>query len=151
MARDRTYLYLIRDLLVATGAFDEVRTSGRPEDAGVGSYDVKLASLELDGFVETDEYDDDDATPSIRRVNFTLWIMARVGTDPDLRDDECDRLQQVASNAINGQSFGATAYYGYTRIKGGKYERATGPERRLACAGQFAYEIPDFDAHDADA
>jgi hypothetical protein len=66
--------------------------------------------------------------------------------DPDMRDDECDRLVCVAQNALTGISLGGQTFFDKTRLMAGKYLPAVAPERRCLCVGQFAYDIPDFRA-----
>ena len=147
--RDRSILKLMRDALAATNQFDQVLTTGDPEQAGASADAARFASFEIHTFKEVDDYDDDGATPQIRTVHFTLYVITR-NEDPDTRDDECDRLVQVASNAISGQSFGGATFPNLTRLGTGKYKPVTGSERRCEVAGVFAYLIDNYDAHNTD-
>jgi hypothetical protein len=139
--RDRGILKLIAGLLTATEEFHDVTTGGLPEQVGSSAENLKLASLELAAFEEVARWDDGDIE---RTVQFWLWILVR-DPDPDTRDDEADRLQAVAANAIVGQSVGGATFIGKTKLGRGVYEPARGVERRLKVMGQFAYEVPAWD------
>lgn len=144
--RDRQILKAIGTLLTATGAFDEVRTSGLPADRGLPSSDGKLVVLDLDQWQDRDRSDDPDATPQDRDVTFLCYVCVRM-EDPDMRDDELDRLVQTATNAINGQSVLGVTLPEWTRLLAGKWMPPTAPERRVICRGSFRYLLDDFDSH----
>lgn len=146
--RDRHMLKLIAAALVATGEFDDVRTSGPPEERGTPSEESRLATLELKGWREEDQSNDYAAVIQDRTITFTLVIAVR-HEDPDLRDDEADRLCQVCANAINGRSFGGVNIPDHTRLLSGVYHPAQSPERRLTCQGRLVYSVSDFGTHAA--
>lgn len=143
--RDRPILRLIAAALLDTGEFHDVTTGGLPEDAGGSAEAYRLASLEITGFNEDRVTLGSDAngTPCLRTCRFNLTVQVR-DPDADARDDEADRLAQVASNAINGKSFGGETFCDLTRLGDARYLPATGPERRLQQSGSFAYDITDY-------
>ena len=141
--RDRQIVKLIADALRATGEFDEVRTAGLPEVQGSGSDEARLASLEIVSWDESDQFTDTDVNPLNRTVRFRLTILVRM-EDPDMRDDECDRLYCASANAFVGHVFGGVTYSYYSRLNRGNWLPANPPERRMAVLGQFTYGITDF-------
>jgi hypothetical protein len=147
--RDRQLLALVADLLRATGEFDEVTTWGLPEARGSGAQEDRLAALELRGWEESDQSNDYAGIPQDRTVAFALTILVRIA-DPDPRDDEADRLLNVAMNALNGASLAGANYPDRTRLRRGAWLPARAPERRLVAQGQFTYPVPDFPDHQAD-
>lgn len=147
--RDRQYLAAIAGLLTDTGMFDDVVTSGLPEQFGQAAGSASLCALELDGFVEEKFADEPvDEFSYSRTVQYSLWILVRDG-DPDTRDDLADQLAQVAANALVGQSYLGTCYFTYSKLGSGKYEPAKAPERRLRLRGEFCYGIDGRDARNA--
>jgi hypothetical protein len=144
--RDYQFLRILADLLAATDEFDEVRTGGLPELQGASAAADRLACLELAGWEDRDNYDDPDSVPQIRTVHYWLHLLVRA-EDPDLRDDETDRLLAVAVNTLNGVALGATSYPNKSRLSRGHWLDAAGPERRMKVAGQFVYEVDDYSLH----
>jgi hypothetical protein len=144
--RDRTLLRVAADLLEATGQFDAVVTTGPPEERGRSAADDRMACLELQGWEEDDQANDYDATTQHRLVTFLLLVIVRID-DADLRDDEADRLVQVASNALNGTSLLGVTQPSGTRLRRGRWLPPAGDERRVAVQGQFTYLIDDFGLH----
>jgi hypothetical protein len=145
--RDRDYLRFCRDLLELTDEFGLVTTSGLPESDGQSAEVQKLASLELKGYREDHLGSDYNAQPLLRSVEFLLTIHVR-DPDPDARDDELDRLAQVAGNALVGKPLGGESLAPFTQLGRGVYEAAQGPERRLRVLGTFVYEISDWGTRD---
>ena len=148
--RDRSFLRLIATLLRATDEFQDVTTSGLPEDVGRSAESYRHASLELTGFEETPYGTDHTYVPRLRTVTFVLTIGVR-DQDSDVRDDELDRLGNIAKNAINGQSLAGANYPALTYLgRKGSYLSMKGIERRLQIAGTFAYDVPDWNLHNTD-
>jgi hypothetical protein len=141
---DYQYLRLIAERLGDTGEFDEVTTTGLPEGMGGSADDARLACLELATWQDVDLYSDPDATPQVRTVHYHLHILVR-SEDPDVRDDEVDRLAAVAGAALNGASLGDASFTGKMRLSRGRWLTAAGPERRMHVNGEFSYLIPDLD------
>jgi hypothetical protein len=145
--RDRTLLHAIADRLRATGQWDEVLTTGPPEDKGASAASVKLACLELAAFDEFDLLDDYASITQERNVRYTLLVLVR-DQDADTRDDEADRLCNVASNALNGVSIAGQTVADKTRLRRGVWQPAAAPERRIVVQGEFTYLVDDFSLHD---
>lgn len=141
--RDRTILRLIADALAATGEFDEVCTTGLPERTGRTAGDARLASLELVSFKERELATDPDTAPRERTVRYHCYLLVRV-EDPDARDDEVDRLANVAANAVDGQTFAGITLRSFTTLDAGQYLPAAAPERRLVMTGQFVYLLDSY-------
>lgn len=145
--RDRKILKVIASLLRDASEFGLVTTSGPPEVHGQSAEHARLAGLELSDFVETSEYSDHDASYLIRVVQYILHIYVR-DQDPDVRDDEADRLYNVATNALSGVGYEADVIPERSWLRRGQYLPADGIERRLRVLGQFVYTVPNWASHD---
>ena len=148
--RDRKILAIIAELLHETGRFDHVATTGPPEDVGQSAEFSAMVTLEIISFEAHIPWTDYTTFPLLRTVRYALTIYAR-DPDPDARDNLADLLFAVASNALNGVSYGGETIDGLCLLGQGTYQPATGVERRLKVTGQFAYEIPDLTAYNTDA
>lgn len=142
--RDRTILKLVQSLLRDTQAFDAVLTVDIPESLE-GSDRRKLAGLSIGGWKETTDFDG-DPTPCERLVQFWLTIAVR-HSDPESRDDEVDRLSQVASNAINNQKLGGVVAYQRTRLFKAQWLPAEGVERRAKILGEWTQLLDNVTDH----
>jgi len=147
--RDRQILKGIAELVRATDEFGLVTTSGPVDDGGQSAENLKLAVLELDSFEEESLADDPSATAVMRTVSYFLHIYVR-DPDPDVRDDEVDRLFCVAANTINGISYLGETYLQWSAIRRGQYLPETGIERHLECTGEFVYVIDSWNTRNTD-
>mgnify|MGYP000906379969 CR=1 FL=1 len=143
--RDRDFLRAIAKRLNDTGQFDAVTTSGPPEDRGQSAENLKLAGLELASFIEVSAESDYAALPQRRTVSYTLHLYVR-NPDPDARDDELDRLAQVAGNALTFAGLLSENAPDLCTCGRGNYGAGTSVERRLTMYGSFVYLIPDTNA-----
>lgn len=147
--RDRQYLKIIAGLLVETGQFDAVTTTGPPEDRGQTAEYLKLAGLELAGFKEETWASEPTGPSYLRTVQYLLYLHVR-DPDPDARDDEIDRLAQLAANAVVAQELGGESVFQATTLARGQYQAAVAPERRLKIAGEFQYVLESPSDRNAD-
>lgn len=147
--RDFQVLQEIGRALEATRQFQAVRYT-LPEADAVESGVVRLACLRLAGGVKKPTWDEGNpAGLQIleRESAFNLTIIYR-DPNPQLFQAELDRLFEVASNAIDGESFGATTVDGAategstvpskTYLVNWNYEEPSNVEQRLRIVGKFA-------------
>ena len=74
-------------------------------------------------------------------VTFYVTVCFR-DDDPEVRDREVDRLQNVVRNAINGQVIApAECFPSMTRLNRGEWLPSFAPERRIRMTGEFSYSI----------
>jgi hypothetical protein len=142
--RDLQILDLVRQAVDATNEFQEVTLGGIADTKAETSETLKLADLDIRGTATKTMWSDPDAVPQERTVRFTLTIHVR-DPDPVTRLHELDRLHSVASNAVNGKSFGGQTYVGATGLGDSTFEPPAGSEQRLRVAGSFTYEVSDWD------
>jgi hypothetical protein len=142
--RDRTLLKVVQALLRTTQAFDQVLTTDLPESLA-GSDRTKLAALSIGGWKEETTFDGDPA-PCERLVQFFLTICVR-HPDPESRDDEVDRLSQVASNAVNLQMLGGVVAYQKTKLFKCQWLPAEGVERRARIIGEWVQILDSIVEH----
>jgi hypothetical protein len=141
--RDRDILKAIAGLIRNTNQFDDVFTWGMPEFQGSSASEVKVACVEITNFEEHTQADDFAAIPQDRTIYFDITVLVRMN-DPDLRDDEADRLVNVCANALTGQSILGQTVLDWTRIARGRWLKATAPERRVVCSSQCTYTVFDY-------
>jgi hypothetical protein len=135
--------------LKATNAFDNIYRSADPETRGQSSEDRYAAVVKPAGWEQTDESDDETTVQSTRRVSWTLILIVRED-DPEARERKLDDLLATSQNALDGECLGGLTICGWTRLKSGRYETATGIEQRMTCSGEFKYWVEGFDENATD-
>lgn len=147
--RDFQILRLIGRALEATNQFSEVRYK-LPEEDAAGAGVLRMACLQLAAGSKKSLWDDGASTPLDgieREAAFVLTIIYR-DPNPQIHQQELDRLLEVASNAIDGESFGAAEVDGVategatipsrTYLAGWNYQESSNVEQRLRIVGKFA-------------
>ena len=143
--RDRSILRAAAALLDDTGQFDMVRVQP-PGETGDPTDWSRVAWLELAGWREVNQSCDADDWPVDRAVIFKLTIGVR-DEDAGVRDDEADRLSQVASNTLNFAALGGETYPFKTLIDAGTWANPSPPERRVVLRGTWTQQLGGPHAH----
>lgn len=141
---DRDIFATIVSTLLATCEFADV-VYGTPTDGKtVGADCASLAILTPGQWVEIDDV---DPIIVVRRVTYTLTLVAR-DEDSGRRFDELDRLSSVAQNFLDGTSLNGACLPGLTKIRRGHYDPISRhPEQRLILEGEFTYLLDSFSSH----
>jgi len=133
--RERDVWLAIKSTLEATSAFDNVyiaegESNHKPED-------VRSVEIQPHDGTQHDEWDD---TNSPLQVEARLQLMF-FASDPDAltRDALCERLFNIAQDALNGQSLGGLTLPGLTRFISWRWGPIEPPNRRLTALLKFAY------------
>jgi hypothetical protein len=143
--RDRQILAMLAAKLRERDRFHEVGTAGLPEQKGASAEHYRKVSMDVRSFVETPRWSDLNRGLTIERVvDFALVIHVR-DADPDVRDDEADRLYAIAANTISQEKLDSTLVQDKTWLNRGRYLLTDGIERRIECTGQFTYLIENRD------
>lgn len=135
--------------LKACGAFDGVHASDLPETRGRGADRKALAIVAPDSWDESEGWDDPDEPQWLRKVDWTLTVIARA-EDPRSRDRHADRLLQAACVALDFKCLAGVTLPGLTKITAGRYLPAVPPTRAIRASGTFAYLIDGPDGHAID-
>ncbi|WP_206107773.1 hypothetical protein [Paludisphaera rhizosphaerae] len=124
----------IRDALDATGAFDAVWQAGDSDDRGEPG---RLAAIAVERGPVVSEALCDTGPDSlvIHTARHSLRIVVR-RDDPLERDDEADRLQAVAANALNGRKWFANDWPDWARVLEWKRLPAVDAERQVLATFQ---------------
>ena len=145
--RDRPILRHLAQLLRDTGQFHRVTTTGEVERKGESAEHYKFATLSLTGFTEQPWAGDPDEDTVVQRtVTYQLVIAVR-DEDPDCRDDELDRLVQVAHNTLGGRSYSDATESEQSYLTGGRYLPAVSPQREAVLTGQWVQMVEDWNQH----
>jgi hypothetical protein len=145
--RERDIRSAVRDLLDATSAFDGVYLTGTPETHGQGFDAVHACAIEP--VKEDHQIDDDLGGAVIVHGTCNLTMIAR-DNDDQLADEACDRLFNLACNAVNGQSLADLTFPGFTRITRGTWLKRTPPERRKVATLEYRYLVDTWDGFGID-
>lgn len=132
--------------LAATGQFEFVHLVCLPEDQGFGANETVAAVVEPVEWSEpVEEFDDGGTVTHAFRWRITLL---RREADPAVNAKALDLLQDVAANAVNGQSLAAITFPPMTRIRRGVWNRRAAPEQRVVLNGDCTYEVVGYASHD---
>lgn len=143
--RDRDAFAALATILNDTGEFAAVVTADPLGPEAVAADRTPLGVLAP---VSWSEADDAVPTAAIRRVAYTLTIVAR-GDGPDAPFQQLDRLTAITQNAIIGSDLGGGCLRGLTTLRQGRFDPAARyPERRLILSGEFGYSIPSTNGRD---
>jgi hypothetical protein len=139
MARERDVRNAIKDALLQTGAFSQVRVTGLPEDYGEGASDLTAAAIQpgstrmLNGW---------DAAPGGGRT-FMCQLLVTVlvrHIDAELCDELAEQLVELVRNAVDGQQLvGGFNEPERTMVTGWQWLPKTPPERRIAVTVTYNY------------
>lgn len=144
---DRHIMRSIKEALEATGQFDAVLRGVITDAAGKPADYKAIAVIWMDNFEEPTFADDEDATQSQHSIRFRITIEVRED-DPELREDELDRLRCVVANAVNYQSFNDVTITGLTLVRSGTYGKPDHPTQSLDLRVETAYFVDAPDLHD---
>jgi hypothetical protein len=134
---DRAAFGAILALLKDTGAFERVLFSTTLDRNVLTPATAPTAWLVPRGW---EEFDESDPVAILRRVEFSLALLAR-GDDPLGRFDELAQLESIVRDAITGADLGG-CLPALTRIRRGQYDaRSLHPEQVLTLDGEFTYMI----------
>jgi hypothetical protein len=143
--RDRQILKRFAEKLVERDRFHEVGTAGLPEQKGASAEHYRKVSMDVRSFVEVPRWSEPGRGLTVERVvDFALVIHVR-DADPDVRDDEADRLYVIAANTISQEKLDSQLVQDKTWLNRGRYLLTDGIERRIECTGQFTYLIEGRD------
>ncbi len=146
--RERDIRTAIRDLLEQTGAFDGVYLSGLPEDRGEAATDAQAVSIEPSRTTSADVSDDDNGD-LLMTCQVNLVFLAR-HEDPQVRDENAERLLDVAADVLSGQAIDGATVPGKTRLVAWTWLKPAAPERRIAAVLQFQYLVEGWTGFNTD-
>lgn len=144
---DRHVLRAIADAIRATNQFDGVYRGIITDGAGKPADFAAIAVVYADNFEETSVYDDDDETQYQHNFRFRVTVEAR-NDDPELREEELDRLYCAIANVINYKSLDSLTIPALTLIRRGNYGKPDHPSQPLELYGETAYFVDAPDLHD---
>jgi len=144
---DRHIMRSIKEALEATGQFDAVYRGIITDGAGKPADFKAIAVIYMDNFDEPTFADDEDDTQYQHALRFRITIEVRED-DPELREDELDRLRCVVANAINYKNFSDVTIPGLTLVKTGSYGKPDHPTQSLDLRVETAYFVDAPDLHD---
>lgn len=144
---DRHIMRSIKQALEATGQFDAVYRGIITDGAGKPADFKAIAVIYMDNFEEPTFADDYDDTQSQHTLRFRITIEVRED-DPELREDELDRLRCVVQNAINYQTFNDVTIPGLTVVRTGSYGKPDHPTQSVELRIETAYFVDAPDLHD---
>jgi hypothetical protein len=145
--RDLNIFLEIVTALRSTAEFAEVLFGSAPERRASGADRLPAAILTPDEWQEADET---DPTFLIRRITFSLTVIARE-EDPTSRYSILDRLTCIAQNVVDGSNLGGMTIASLTRLRGGRFDpRYTHPEQGVVLSGEFTYIVPSNAGHDTE-
>jgi hypothetical protein len=134
--RDRDVFQAIKATLVGTQAFDAVLLHQAINHARTTADRNPIVTIRRTGWNEADLY---DPTCFERTVSYDLTIALRMD-DPEERFAALERLEDIAVNALDGQTLAGICVRHKTAIARGQDDpEARDPEQRVTLKGQFAY------------
>lgn len=148
--RDRQILYFIADAIRDIRQFNDVRTDGRPDRAGADAGAVASLTIGVAKEVDSLGSNADGSVTQVRTVPLTVVIQVRK-EDPDVREDELDRLAQAVLNVVNGRSFGGVTMPTGTWLREGEAGAGGGGVTgQKTLKGQFVYLIDSWGTRNED-
>jgi len=139
MSREKDYRNALRDILVDTGAFSEVRLTGLPEDVGFGASDLTAASIQPGSTRMLTGWDAATGGGRSFLCQLLVTVLAR-HVDAERCDELAEQLVEFVRNAVDGQPL----VPGFneperTMVTGWQWLPRTAPERRIAVTVTFDY------------
>ena len=154
--RDRQVLARLADVIAVADAagvggsgFHEVRTNGLPEDVGASAEHYRKVSMDVVGWTERDLFSEPGRAVTVERTAEIRVVVHVRDQDPDARDDEADRLANLASNSVHQASLEGWLVADKSHLRRGRYAAATGVERRIELTGQICYLVDSAAGRDA--
>lgn len=140
--RDNDALAHAATLINASGAFGDVRVGQKLEDLIRSGEETRVAVLNAGAAEETPFAATEDGGESyMRKVMFKVEIAVR-DPNPEARDAEIDRLEQIVVNRVSGRSLARLTFPGKTMIRRSRYADAKQhPEQRAVLDGEFTYLV----------
>ncbi len=132
---------------MATGAFDEVRLIGLPEDYGAAAARAAVAAIEPESSTQEDQWDAAPGGQLVVTSRVTITLLFRQ-PDPQLCDEGVELLFDTAANALNGQSLAGLTAPQLTRFLGWRWQPRMQPERRITATFSYQYLVPGWTAYD---
>jgi hypothetical protein len=150
--RDRDVRLAIASILEATHEFDGVYVKSLSEVPSQRAGDARAVSIEPDTMDFSDDWgggptDSTDPPPLIVSARLRLTFMTRLD-DPSARDDEAERLANVAANALNGQSLAGLTLPAFSRFESLKWLPPEPPERRVSATFVYRYIVDSWTSFD---
>jgi hypothetical protein len=146
MSRERDIRNGIKLLLEGTGEFDEVylgswRERGRP------ATDLKGIAIEPHSGGKGTGWDDELTGGWEYPLKLWLEIAVRMD-DPQVRDEEAERLLGVIQNTLNGESIAGFTLLQKTYVTDWTWIPPEAPERRIRCTFQCDYVVSGDEYYD---
>jgi hypothetical protein len=142
--RDGDVFTSLAAALASTGEFADVFFGPVQGMNAAGANRTPAAVIVPEGWSEADEV---DPVELVRRVTFTITIIAR-DEDALARYQTLDRLSSVAQNAIDGSNLGGTCLPALTKLGRGVFDaRPDHPEQSVALSGEVTYLVPSLTGH----
>jgi hypothetical protein len=153
--RDRDVRLAIASILEATNEFDGVYSRCLSEVPSRRAGDARAVSIEPDSTDFSDDWgggaaNSNDPAPLIVQSRLRLTFMTRLD-DPSARDDEAERLSNVAANALNGQSLAGLTLPAFSRFESLRWLPPEPPERRVSATFVYRYIVDSWTSFDTDA
>ena len=146
MPRGRDIRNDIARRLKATGRFDDVKTTGLPEEYGFGTMRAVAVIPPAPGRMKT-LADGGDAILTETDETLTVYLLAR-DNDPTKRDDLAEDLLQYLKDAVNGESLAGMTAPDRTFVETWQYPKPKAPERRVAAVVRYLYLLTGWDSND---
>jgi hypothetical protein len=132
MARERDIRNALKDTLVQTGAFSQVRLTGLPEDYGEGASDLTAASIQPGSTEMLSGWDGAPGGGRIYRCQLRVTVLAR-HADAELCDELAEQLVEFVRNAVDGQPIvPGFNQPDQTMVTAWQWLSRRAPERRIA-------------------
>lgn len=145
--RDRDVRNAIKSLLEKTSQFDEVSLKGLPEDWGMRAGSAKAVVIEPFSVAQRDLWDGGPSTGLAVTSQVNLTIMVR-NSDPQLCDEECERLLDVAIDNIQGKSLASFTNPDHSRFLQAQFQKRVAPTRRLLATFGYEYIVDGWAEYD---
>jgi hypothetical protein len=140
MSRDRDIRNAMRTLLLATNAFDDVLIGRDTEDyaaSAVGGNTCKIVPLEDR---QKGMWDEGDELEMVVKVKL---IFGARNEDPQIRDEEAERLYNVARNTLNDVSIASLTMPAFTGFDSAKWMKPEHPSRQIETIFIYRYFVDD--------
>jgi len=145
--RDAEIRDTMQELLLATGAFDDVWLWGLPENyAGSASEMTAAAIIPVGGTQE--DLSDSSADGVIEVTSKAKIVILSRNADPILRDKRAEQLLAITADTLNGVSLATLTFPDRTKITTWSYEEPAPPERRVTAMYTYQYEVESWTGYD---
>lgn len=139
MARERDFRNAVKDALVQTGAFSDVRLTGLPEEYGEGASDLTAAAIQPGSTRMLTGWDAAADGGRAFLCQFLVTVLAR-HADAELCDELAEQLVEFVRNAVDGQPLvPGLNEPDQTMVTGWQWLPRRAPERRIAVTITYHY------------